>query len=289
MRRQWLIGALGCLVVILAPAACSGSGAGPKPAPSSPATVQPSLKGTATQYTVDEGTRNLRVAITNVGHSTVTVTSATLDWAGFAPKQTKIPDGALGPGETAGLVMPYGAPRCATKPTGKPALGVTVDGTELPFPLAVSPDPQLLDRLYQHECAEQRLNETATVSLVVSGKPIVRGGGEFLPAEVVVQRQQNNDGVTVLDLNGSILLQFVPAQGSSELPARLAPGQSTLRLPVLIGSPNRCDAHARGNSSQTFLFGIDVRLDGEPSQRVIVFPDKAAQGRLFALLDRVCQ
>lgn len=257
----------------------------PKPSP----TQAPALAGSLTQNRFDEGTRNLRTAVTNLGRTTVTVTSASIAWQGFEPVPAKVEPGTLVPGQTAGFVMRYGDPRCASKPTTAPRLHVEVDGVRRTVPLRVS-DPGLLNRLYRRECGLARLDETTTVALRLGTHSVTALGEEYLPGEVVLRRRPGAaGGVTLVDLGGTVILEFLPRDGPGTVPAPMTPGRDRLRLPVLIGSAHRCDPHARGNTSQPFLLAVYVRLDHEPTQRVITVPTKGAQGRLLGIIERDCR
>ena len=55
-----------------------------------------------------------------------------------------------------------------------------------------------------------------------------------------------------------------------------------------MGSAHRCDPHALGQSSQTFLVSAYVRLEGRPTQRVVLPLSTAERGRLTAVLNRDC-
>lgn len=249
----------------------------------------PDLDASITQFRHQEGTRALRAGVTNVGDTTVTVTRATLDWAGFEPTSVDIDGWVLEPDRTAGFTMRYGDARCDSEPTERPRLEVVVDGVERRLPLKVE-DPQLLDRLYLKECAGQLLGAAASVSLELAGSTIVGRGEEYPPGTVVLRRTaRSDDRVTVVDLGGSVLLHLDPREGAGALPARLERGRDTLRVPVLVGSVHRCDPHALGNSQQTFLLSVYVRLGGDPVQRVITVPDKRSKATLNRLIRRDCR
>jgi hypothetical protein len=127
------------------------------------------------------------------------------------------------------------------------------------------------------------------VTLQLRRDPVVRAGEEYLPGAVVVRRRAGSrEPLSILDLAGSVLLELAPVDGRSVLPARLAARDDVLRLPVLIGSVHRCDAHALGQSSQTFLFSIYVRLRGQPAQRVTAIPGRLTRVALTGILDRDC-
>ena len=95
--------------------------------------------------------------------------------------------------------------------------------------------------------------------------------------------------VRLVDLGGSVLLDLVPRDGPSALPGRLGPGSAATAFPVLLGSAHRCDAHARGQSSQTFLISAYVRRDAAPTQRVVLPLSPAERDRLLAVVDRDCR
>jgi uncharacterized protein YceK len=246
------------------------------------------LEASVSQSRFDEGTRRLRAAVTNDGAATVQVTSATVDWSGFEPDEALFEDGRLGPGQTAGIALRYGEPRCAGDPTDRVALGVTVDGVEHRV-LLQPDDAAALRRLHVRACSEQRLERGFDVTLELGRRPVVLAGEEYLPGAVVVRRHQGStEPLTVLDLRGSVLLELTARDGRSALPRRLPAADDVLRLPTLIGSAHRCDGHALGQSSQTFLLSIFVRIGTAPDQRVIVIPGKADRARLTAILDRDC-
>lgn len=281
--------ALLLVVLGLLASGCSTSQSATEPGTTSSETAtaaQVKLTATATQYTVDEASGDIRVGIVNAGSGTVTVTSASLDWAGFQPRQVAVPAGTLGPGDVTGVLVKRGAAVCGQPLTSPPRLAVVVDGSTVRIPLRVKV-PQLLTMLHSRDCADQRLARTASLTLQPAARPVTIGGQRVLPADIVLRRAQGRLGVTVLELGGSVLLQFAPRDAAS-LPARLDPGQALLRLPVTLSSAHRCDAHARANSSQTFVLSVDVRLDDQPAQRVVVTPDERTKVALLALIAANC-
>ncbi len=92
----------------------------------------------------------------------------------------------------------------------------------------------------------------------------------------------------MVDLGGSVLLELLPRGGRAALPGVLAPDREELSFPVLMGSAHRCDPHALGQSSQTFLVSAYVRLEGRPTQRVVLPLSTAERGRLAAIINRDC-
>jgi hypothetical protein len=122
--------------------------------------------------------------------------------------------------------------------------------------------------------------ETSTVQV---------GGEEYLPGAVVLRHR---DGATarvrIVDLGGSVLLELLPRDGRAALPGELAGDRDQVAFPVLLGSAHRCDAHARGQSSQTFLLSAYLRLESRPVQRVVLPLTSAERDRLLGLIDRDC-
>lgn len=163
-----------------------------------------------------------------------------------------------------------------------------IDGRSRRLPLRVE-DPQLLNRLRQRECARERLADVVAVRLQFRGRPVTTRGEEYLPGRVVINRRPGSTrSVEVVDLGGSVLLTLVARAGARALPTNLPASVDTLVLPVLIRSAHRCDGHARGDSSQTFLLSVYLRLDDDPVQREIVVPRPGEKVRLLALIDRDC-
>jgi urease beta subunit len=258
----------------------------PRAAPPAPLRLHASVA----QFRFDEGTRNLRAGVSNLGDRAVRVSSATISWDGFAFPTVPIPDPQADaqPGQSVAFTIKYGAARCGVPPHGRPVMVAVVDGHARRLPLEVQ-DPQLLVRLHQKACAGQRLAAVADVGLRIGRREVVADGERYLAATLHVRRHPGATGrVTLVDLSGSVLIELRTRE-KNLLPVSTADPQ--LRggtLPLLIGAPHRCDAHARSQSSQTFLLSAYVRLDHDPVQRVVMIPTIPEQTRVLALIDRVC-
>lgn len=271
---------LALVLAVLLPgpvAACS-------PPAGEPAAPPVRLEAFLSQPRPDEGTRILRTAIINAGDREVEVTSATVDWSGFERRETRTGDGALEPGGTLGLVLEFGAARCDEPVEDRPRLAAVVDGVERTVPLTVR-DPELLDRLRARECGLRALDEAASVDLVLEPRIVVRDGQRVVPGTLeVVRRDGATADVRVVDLGGSVLLRF---GSDAPLPAQVGPGR--LALPVTVASAGRCDAHALSQSSQTFLIGAYVAVDGAEPVRVLTVPDGADRRRIQTVIRRDCR
>jgi hypothetical protein len=276
---------LALVVLVACLAGCSSEPA----RKAAPAPESLRLDASVTQFRFDEGTRNLRAGVTNNGAHDIRVSHATIAWDGFVFHTVPIRDGVVPPGQAAAFTITYGAAKCAQPPATRPTLLVVVDGRTRRLPLRVE-DPGLLVRLRTKACAQQRLDATATVHLRTARQTTRLRGEEFLPGVLVLRRRPGTTGrVGVVDLAGSVLIDLEPSAGRHALPAVLRPQARMLRFPVLLGSAHRCDAHALGQSSQTFLISAYVRLEGAAIQRKILPLDTAERDRLSALVYRGCR
>jgi hypothetical protein len=246
------------------------------------------LDASVAQFRFDEGTRNLKAGVTNNSDRDIRVSRATISWDGFAFPTVPLGDGAVHPGQTAAFTIAYGAARCTRPPAADPVLVAVVDGRTTRLPLRVE-DPGLLDRLHAKACAAQVLDRAATVRLQLATYTEKLRGEEYLPGRLVIRHRPGaTEPVRLVDLGGSVLLDLVPRAGRGALPGVLAPDAQVLAFPVLMGSAHRCDPHALGQSSQTFLISAYVRLGSGPVQRVVLPLSTAERGRLTGILDRDC-
>ena len=279
-RRSRAVRVIG-LVAVLTLAGCASS--------DSEAVTDPArLHASVTQHRYAEGTRDLLAGVTNSSGREVRISSATIRWGGLEFPRTTIEDPAVPPGETTAFTVTYGAPHCDVDAPGRPTMVAVVDGTSVDLPLHVE-GPTLLRRLRDAACQRQSLTDLASVSLRLADRTALVGDTEMLPGNVVVRRRADESGtVTVDDLGGSVLFAVEPREGARALPARLRQSQQRLVLPVVVRSADRCDAHARSQSSQTFLFSVYAHRDEERTQRLVRFPSADEQERLLDMLERVC-
>lgn len=280
MRRALALMVL--LALLGAVAACTS----PARTPAAPRTTQRAhLVASATQFRPDEGTNRLHAGVTNLGPGPVRVSAARVLWRGFTWSPARVPSAPVPAGQTAAFVVRYGAPRCTGRP-GRPSLLATVDGVVRRLPLRIDL-PGLLGRLRRDACAGRRLAATAGVTLRWDRRTAVRGGEEYLPGTLTLTRRSTGTAVRVVDLGGSVLFDLRPARRGA-LPATMDGRAARLRLAVRLVPGGRCDAHARGQSSQTFLFSVYLRRGDEPTHRTVLIPDRAVQQRMLDLLDRSC-
>jgi len=245
------------------------------------------LYASAGQLRFDEGTRDVRTGITNNSSKPITVTTAKIRWDGFNWTGAKLPKEPVPPDETASFISHFGRANCTEKPSGARLLAV-VNGVRRDLPLHLD-QPGLFERLRAGACATQRLTDAASLTLSI-GRSVLRDQGVPYYAGTVVLRRPQDSGepVTVVDLRGSILFNVLPREGQSLRTARLPSGAKSLTIPIRVGPTRRCEGHARGDTSQPFLFAVYTRTGDGPVHRNVRVPDRATQLRLLGLIDRYC-
>ena len=105
----------------------------------------------------------------------------------------------------------------------------------------------------------------------------------MLRGTLVLTRRQGDEPIAVTQVEGSVLFDL-----STVGNAVLASGAQRAVVPIEVGTGGRCDPHARGQSTQTFLFRAFFMLgDSDPVGRLVV-PTRRQQARLLAFLDQAC-
>lgn len=274
--------ALLTLGVVVTAAACQGATDDVKP----DAVPVGDLHASAIQTRFDEASGILRAGITNNGETPISVTTATIVWAGFSWPTIEVDAASVGPGLTAAFKIQPGVAHCSADVTS-PTVTATVDGKPLHLPLTIM-DGGLLDRLRASACAEQALARTARMSMSITDRVVSTRGGRYFAGSVdLIRLPGASTPITVVDVLGSVLFDVLPDR-PGRLPATLASDASHLRVPIIVGPTRRCDAHARGQASQPFLFGIFTRTGNGHPHRTISVPSAADQQRLLHLMDETC-
>jgi hypothetical protein len=238
-----------------------------------------------------EGTREVGVRLTNAGADAFTVAAVRLVWSPLPESPLTPKDIEFEPGRTIDLVTTLGQPDCSgyPDPPAKPAAAeIHLAGTDTVVTQRIDGRGQAwLRRLYADECAGAALQAVADVRLLDAWTRIEIGGVPYLRGWIELDRTGGAEPVTVTTLLGTVLLSFDPMRPVRPI-ATLAGDQQTLRVPVRMGSSNRCDAHGLSGSTQTFLLSAFVRHGDAPAHRVILTPDQATQGRVLEVVHDAC-
>jgi hypothetical protein len=253
----------------------------PAPAPTHQQEPRPRLAVSVQQQRPDEGTRTVGVDTTNRTTAPVHVSAVRLSGGGLDGPTTRL-DTDLQPGLTVALRTPYGRPRCDDRDDAVTA-HLRIDGRTLTYPVDAEGQAEVR-RLLDYACQAITLARTADVRLAGPYRVVVADERPMLRGRLVVDRRSPTGSVDVRSLDGSVLLDLVALRPLADLPL----GADRAATPILLGSSGRCDAHALGGSTQTFLLSAFVRLDKAPEQRVILTPPRPVQGRVLELVDRAC-
>lgn len=281
--RAWIC----ALFVTTLVAGCSGESDPNGTAPTSTAD-DVALAATLTQSRVNEGTRIINAELTNTSDAPVVVDTVKLDSSQFATLAPADKGSTFAPGQTIDLAIEYGDPICDGELKQTSFTVGLDDGSTVELSIDAA-GMQWLNRLYTKECALESVSDIATIEYGPTFTRATVDGELVLTGELVLKRPSGSDTSTVLtvrSLAGSVLVRFDPNPASA-LPAQLTPGLEELRIPIEFGA-FRCDQHARGQSSQTFLLSVFVKPPDLPQQRVILAPDEQLQGEILDLIDDVC-
>jgi hypothetical protein len=233
----------------------------------------PRLSASTTQFRNNEGTKVLRTGIVNEGSGHVVIESAALDWPGFDGPEAHVGQ-VIGHGQVAAFDLEYGAPHCARQPSPKAHLRVVADGHEETIPVEVQYAGLLVD-LWKRECATQRLEAAATVTL----QPGVLKK-EGYQTHILLRRQSDPSPVKLVQVLGSVNLVL-------EAKPTALTGSET-RVPLLIHPTLRCDAHSLSQTSQEYLFSAWLTVADSPSVRVFLKVTPQIQAGLDRMIDRDC-
>lgn len=266
------------MVALLTVAGCTSA---PNATPTGAEQAAPDLAVTVLQQRVDATTRIVGVETTNRSDVAVHVSAVRLSGGGTNAAPTPL-DTDLQPGLTVALRTSYGRPDCDDRADAVVA-HLTVDGRTVALPVDEAGQDQVR-RLLDTDCAAIRLGETASVRLTGPYQQTTYGGEPWLAGRLVVTRRSAGAAVAVHSLDGSVLIDLRPVGRLAGLPT----DADRAVTPVLLGSNGRCDAHALGGSTQTFLLSAFVRLDGFGEQRVVLTPAPSVQNRVLAVVDEAC-
>ena len=267
--------------LLLALAGC-GSGDGT-------AAPAPALSGHLQQYREDEVAHVLQVELTNTGPSTVHVDTLRLGWPGLGGTEEAAPAYDLASGVTVALKVPYGDAVCTS--TTRPAEPVTavvgIGGSAVTVPLAV--DEELLARLWDADCQRQRILAAVGVAFGDTWTPMTVKGAPVLRGTLELTRGSSTTPVSVLDLDGSVLLTLDAAAPATSPLVTMPTTATHASLRVDVGSTMTCTGHVLGESKKTYVFDVGLDLgDGKGRVDVTLTPDASAKPQMYDVITRAC-
>jgi hypothetical protein len=270
-------------------AGCTGRESGSPEAAATSATVDGvSFRADLNQSRPQEGTRQINARLTNIGSDAVTVTGIRLETDQITSLPATPKDTTFVPGQVIDVASAYGRPRCHDPSITDASFAVTLSDGSTARVRIDRHGLAWLNRLYADECGVAAVHEVAAIAYgarfvrtTVDGEPALRG-------QLLVTRRPDAPAttLTVDGMAGSVLVKLLAAEQGS-LPRTLEPNQRRLTIPILLEA-FRCDPHARGGSTQTFLLSVYVKRGDDRQQRVILVPDKPLQARIFSMIDDSC-
>ena len=223
------------------------------------------LDASVAQFRFDEGTRRLKAGVVNDGDRAVRVTQATIAWDGLAFPTVPLSDepGAARPGRR----LHDRVRRAAVRPAARRASRcwsrwwtVAAGGCR-----CASRTPGCCAGCRRRPAPSSGSTARSRCDLRPADRTARVGGEEYLPADLVLRRRPGaRTAVTLVDLGGSVLIDLAPRAAGARCRSGCAADRRALSVPLLLGSAHRCDAHALGQSSQTFLISAYLRLAGRP-------------------------
>ncbi len=286
--RRTAVLAAGAALLAVAVAGC-GSSSEPEAGPSYTGVPQAvSLSGRLQQYREDEVTHKLVVELTNTGDATVRVDMLRVDWPGLDGTEDATPSYDIPPGVTVGLKVPYGEAVCdtASRPSDPVNAVVTTPDQEVVVPLKA--EDLLLSKLWELDCKRQAVEARVDLAFggewtreTVDGAPVLRGS-------LLVSRGEGDSRISVVDLDGSVLLTLDAVEPAKPLLV-LEPGTSSGSLTVDVGSTGRCDGHSLGESKKTYVFDVGLDLgDGQGRVDLTLQPPDDVKPLMWEMLKDAC-
>ena len=290
MRRRVLgvMAATACAAGLLA--GCAGSGGAGSATYSGGDTVAPpvpNLSGTLAQYREDEVAHSLKIELKNVGPTTVRVSSLAVSWPGLSGTDPAQVDYDVPPGVTVALKVPYGDAVCTspTRPTDPVQAEVVTPDAALEIPIAAS--DLLLEKLWDQDCARQRLLDAVGVDFGSTWTPVAVDGAPVLRGSLVLTRGSSTGAIDVVDLDGSVLLTL-DATPPAAAPLLTMPSDArTAVLSVDVGSTLRCDGHSLGESKKTYVFDVGLDL-GDGRVDLTLQPPDDVKKQMYDVIKKAC-
>lgn len=234
------------------------------------------------QQRIDEGTRRSQVRVINGKNTPVHVRSVGVDWAGYPLLLHRVDYDV--PGQQI-VDLRYFLPRadCSAAAGAAPMYGVAVTRKRtLREPMAAD-GRRFLHRIWRTECTARRIAHAVSVRYGDTWTLEGTGPRSVLHGTLVLTREHGDEPIAVDQVEGSVLFDLTTSGDTV-----LASGATRAAVPVDVATGGRCDSHARGQSTQTFLFRAFFRLgDADPVGRLVV-PTRRQQARLLAFLDQAC-
>jgi hypothetical protein len=175
------------------------------------------------------------------------------------------------------MPIPFGTARCDGAAGGSAELVAVVDGEEVRVSLTERPDG-MLAHLQGIECASAAVLED--LALELSGLWVLTDP-QTTTGQLTVAQRRPGVTATVDEVLGNVIFGLTTTTTGPVL--TIGDDKPTATVGVTISS-SRCDPHALTEYKRTFIFAVEVRLDGAEPVRVDVEAQGDARAALAELL-----
>ncbi len=253
------------------------------------------LTATVLQYREDEVRHVLSIKVRNSGAEPVRVVDLRLQWEGLEVVAPVVQDHLLGVGHALDLRTPYGDARCDggfsldAPPTTAAFAEATIelaDGSTAVVAIPIDDVEEQLARLFRVDCRRQFIESVVTLELRGPWERVDPDGVATLRGALVVERGSGDRTITISDVDGSILLDVLPAVPTSGPLLVLDPEDAEGEVPIDVTSA-RCDAHALGESKKTYVFQVEIDV-GDGPEGVIISPPAATEPEMYQVIVDGC-
>jgi hypothetical protein len=148
---------------------------------------------------------------------------------------------------------------------------------------------ELLAKLWDEDCVRQRILDQVDVAFGPDWTPTTVDGAPVLRGAVVLTRGTSTSPVTLVDLDGSVLLTLDGAPPNKDPLGVLQPSQQTLAVGVDVGATMRCTGHVLGESKKTYVFDVGLDLgDGNGRVDITLVPPEDVKPQMYDVIKRAC-
>ncbi|MET1058893.1 MAG: hypothetical protein ABWX84_04820 [Nocardioides sp.] len=262
------------VVLLTSVTGCSSDSAGDSEEPA------PRVEMSFSQHRIDEGSDRANLRVVNDSDRPAQVTEIGLDSAGYG-EHVEDHDSLVQPGQTIDLRMTLPEPVCDASPT--PAYGiVTIAGTRIREKLDTF-GQDFVESLWRRTCNLLSVTTVADLAWRFDYEAVGTGRASYLRGVLGVTRKPGaTTPLRVVGMQGSVLFRLQQTARPT-----LGPDDEQASVPLRLRW-GRCDEHAISESSQTFLWKLDISVDGKEPVRITTTVDESDRAPLLDYLKKAC-
>jgi hypothetical protein len=283
----------GCTSAESPPSGSEASASAPSASDASASAPAPDgLTASLLQYRRDVPRRFVEIKFANDSRDDfdIALVEATLPGYETSPRPAR--STPLVAGRRVDLPVRLGSALCDSPLSGQGSAAVDVvsnSGSTARVSVPVADDDGLLERLHEHDCAVQRVEEAVDLQLSDTWERTGSGADAAVRGQVTATLRPGAESAQISDaIAGELLgMKVLDAQGNSALPMDLNADQPRVALDLdVIGT--RCDGHAVAESRRLMAFEFSVAVAGEDPVPLRRTPDLDGYRTLVAALLERC-